>query len=127
MPAFTLRGGATSGFLGFASCGLSLIGTGSTLFGSAEIDLNFVPRDFSVVRAAEGPQILISWTDPIEETASPFEYQLRRAPYWYPKNLEDGDLVSSGTSSGDRVISDRDVIADQVYHYTLFVNDPTAE
>ena len=126
MPAFVLIGASSSARLGLSGLGLMKLGTNSVLLGRAEIDLDFVPTEFTVRRAAEGPQLLISWSDPISASAYPYEYQLRRGSSFFPRTISHGDLVDSGTSDGDVVVSDRtNLLADRVYYYTLFVKDPT--
>jgi len=116
--------------MGLASNGVCNLGVGSALLGVAEIDPGFIPQNFRVAPAAEGPQVLVSWSNPTNSLAHPFEYQLRRDVFGFPRRLDSGYLVSSGSSSGDVVLSDIIPSASaegQVYHYSLFIKDPQPE
>ncbi len=124
MPAFFLKGSLSSALLGLGSPGLMLMGTGAKLLGTAEIDLDFVPTNFLVERAVEGPQVLISWGNPSNATAYPYRYELRRGARYFPLRKKDGFLVQSGTADGDIKISDRaSMLSGQIYYYSLFVED----
>jgi phage tail-like protein len=127
MPAFAFRGSSSSALLGLGAPGLMELGTGASLLGTAEIDLDFLPQDFSARRGAEGPQVLVSWGNPRSADAYPYEYQLRRGARFPPLRIADGILVSSGTASAAVVVRDDgdELAAGEVHHYTLFVKDPT--
>jgi len=79
----------------------------------------FLPTDFVVRRAYEGPQIIIEWGEPL----APLEVtsiRLVRRRYGFPQNENDGDIVFDGAAA-DTIVSDRNVVECICYHYKIFV------
>jgi hypothetical protein len=79
----------------------------------------FLPTDFSVRRAYEGPQIMIEWLEPLS-TIDVTSIRLVRRRFGFPQHESDGQIVFDGPPA-DTIISDRDVTGCICYYYKLFV------
>ena len=55
----------------------------------------FLPTDFSVRRAYEGPQIIIEWGEPLDPT-DVTSIRLVRRRYGFPQNEVDGEIIFDG-------------------------------
>jgi len=79
----------------------------------------FLPTDFVVRRAFEGPQIIIEWGEPIspEDVVA---IRLVRRRFGFPEHESDGEIIFDGLPA-DTILSDRNVADCICYYYKIFV------
>ncbi len=134
MTVLVTRSGQSSSLLGIGQLGQIQLGTGGTIIGTGTIDATLVPQNFTVKRAPEGPQILISWDAP--SGLDTYSVKLVRTGQTFACKAADGKVLLDTTltvTAQDRrdeetryYHSDRDDLTDgKVYYYSLFILDST--
>jgi phage tail-like protein len=89
---------------------------GTFLYGSTTL-ADLIAQDFEVRRAFEGPQIVITWEDPIKVHLLD-KVRLVRKEFDYPQDINDGVMLYEGLAQ--KYYSDKDLKENTYYYYTLF-------
>ena len=84
---------------------------------SAVTDLSNILKRFEVLRAFEGPQLLLAWE--LFDDNDIDEFKIIKKEGAYPLSITDGIPVFSGSNSGS--YSDLDVSGGTIYYYTLLL------
>jgi hypothetical protein len=100
--------------------GTGIVSVSSSPLAGVEAGIaRFLPTEFMVRRAYEGPQIIIEWDEPLS-TIDVTAIRLVRRRFGYPQHESDGDVIFDGLPA-DTILSDRDVAECICYFYKLFV------
>lgn len=125
-------GNSSSAILGFSSLGLMNLGLLGGEIGKGITPASLLPRNFSVRRGADGPQIIISWDTPLdvvnETYESSYTVRLERRTLDFSFKKGDSTVVYEGTLTDSHAISEYypDLKPDISYYYTLFIKMPPA-